>query len=358
MNARRLRFFGALAMSLFAASTGLILAQSVVTDPVGFTTLTVAAKPPASRGFTYIALNMFRPTAYRAAVTSVTTVGGFTVLTFPAASFTANQFTGAGNANFIELAPSGSFTNAGGTNTGIISDITANTTNTITLADNITGFITGGTSAIKVRPHWTFATAFGANNSAGFQGSNTPTNADALQLLNGSTGVFTSYFYSTTNTRWQNGGVDASTVIIRPDQCIQVERKVTSPVSFTLVGEVKLGPTEILIQGGNPVQNFNLVSNPYPLNSVTLAASGLFTGSPSTGVVGSNTATNADTLAILNPATGLFTTYFYSTVNSRWQNGGTDASAVVIPEGAGVLITRKLGRVGFMWVVPQPTMNL
>ena len=110
-------------------------------------------------------------------------------------------------------------------------------------------------------------------------------NADALSLLNGATGVFTSYFYSTSNNRWQRGGVDASNDIIRPDQCLQVERKAVPAVSFTLVGEVKLGPTEIMIQGGAATQNFNLVSNPYPLNSVTLAASGLFTGNPATGVV-------------------------------------------------------------------------
>ncbi len=353
MTASHPSLFRSLAGALFLASVAALSAQSVVTEPVGFTTLTVAAKPPAARGFTYVALNMFRPTAYRSVVPAVSAPGSSTVLTFAASSFTAGQFatgTAPNYSHFIEI--------TNGTGAGVLSDISACTTNTITLTEDISAMITAGTTSVRVRPHWTFATAFGANNSAGFQGSNTPTNADALSLLNGATGVFTSYFYSTTNSRWQRGGVDASNDIIRPDQCLQVERKVTSAVNFTLVGEVKLGPTEIMIQGGVSPQNFNLASNPYPLNSVTLAASGLFTGNPATGVVGSNTATNADTLGILNPATGLITNYFYSTTNNRWQTGGADASAVVIPEGAGVLITRKQGRVGFSWIVPQPAMNL
>lgn len=353
MTALHTSIVRSLTSALFLASVAVVSAQSVVTEPVGFTTLTVAAKPPAARGFTYIALNMFRPTAYRSVVPGVSAPGSNTVLTFAAASFTAGQFatgTAPNYSHFIEI--------SNGSSAGVLADISACTTNTITLTEDISAMITGGTTSIRVRPHWTFATAFGANNSAGFQGSNTATNADALQLLNGATNLFTNYFYSTINNRWQQGGVDASNVIIRPDQCLQVERKVTSAVSFTLVGEVKLGPTEILIQGGVAPQNFNLVSNPYPLNSVTLAASGLFTGNPATGVVGSNTATNADTVGILNPVSGLTTFYFYSTVNLRWQNGGVDASTVVIPEGAGVLITRKLGRPGFSWIVPQPTMNL
>ncbi len=342
-----------LVASLFVAAISTLSAQSVVTDPVGFTTLTVAGKPGAARGFTYIALNMFRPTAYRSSVVTVSAPGSNTVLTFPAGSFTVNQFatgTAPNYSHFIEI--------ANGSTAGVLSDVVSNDTTSITLSEDISAMVTAGTTQIKVRPHWTFATAFGANNSAGFQGSNTPTNADALQLLNASTNTFTNYFYSTLNNRWQTGGVDASNVIIRPDQCVQVERKAVPAVSFTLVGEVKLGPTEIMIQGGNAVQNFNLVSNPYPLNSVTLAASGLFTGNAATGVVGSNTATNADTVGILNPATGLTTFYFYSTLNNRWQTGGVDSSNVVIPEGAGVLITRKLGRPGFSWVVPQPAMNL
>ena len=353
MTAFHSSFVRSFAGALFLASVAAVSGQSVVTEPVGFTTLTVAAKPPASRGFTYVALNMFRPTAYRSIVPTVSASGSNTVLTFPASSFTTSQFaagTAPNYSHFVEI--------TNGTGAGILADISANDTSTITLTEDISAMVTAGTTSIRVRPHWTFATALGANNSAGFQGSNTPTNADALSLLNGATGVFTSYFYSTTNNRWQHGGADGSNDIIRPDQCIQVERKVTSPVSFTLVGEVKLGPTEIMIQGGVSPQNFNLASNPYPLNSVTLAASGLYTGNPSTGVVGSNTATNADTLGILNPATGLITNYFYSTVNNRWQSGGADASTVVIPEGAGVLITRKLGRVGFSWIVPQPAMNL
>jgi hypothetical protein len=240
----------------------------------------------------------------------------------------------------------------------VLSDITANDTSTITLADNVTPLITGGTTAIKVRPHWTLGTVFGPTNSAGLQGSNTPLNADTVSVLNGTTGGFTVYFFSTTNNRWQNGPSDATNSVLRPDSGLLVQRKVTSAVSFTLVGEVKLGPTEIMIAGGNAAGNSTIVPNPYPLASLPLSQIGLYTGNATTGFVGSTTPLNADTLSVLNPATGGFTVYFYNTTNNRWQNGPSDASNVTIPEGAAVLITRKLGRAAFPWYVPQPSMNL
>jgi hypothetical protein len=184
-----------LAASLFLAAVSVLPAQSVVTDPVGFTTITVTPQSGGgAHGFTATSLNMFRPTAYRSLVTSAATVGGVTVLTFPANSFTANQFTGTGNASFIEIAPNGTYANGSGS--GVVSDITANDTTTITLADNMTALITGGTSSIKVRPHWTVSTAFGATGGQ-FQQSTTPLAADTITTFSPTTGAPTIYFYRT-----------------------------------------------------------------------------------------------------------------------------------------------------------------
>jgi uncharacterized protein (TIGR02597 family) len=349
-----------LAACLFLASLSALPAQSVVTDPVGFTTLTVAAKPAVGTGLTFISLNMFRPTAYRSLVVSAATVGGVTVLTFPAGSFTANQFTGATNPCFVEIAPTGAFANGSGS--GLISDISANDTNTITLADNVTASITGGTTAIKVRPHWTFGSAFGVNNSAGFAASFSPTNADLIGLTDPTTGQFVSYFYSTTAAKWitQIGGTDSTNKVIPPDAGLLVQRKPTTPLSFTLVGEVKLGPTAADVLGGAGTHN-TLVSNPFPLASQTLATSGLYQGGDVTkGIVGSFSPTNSDFVGLLTPGTSTTGLYFYSTTANGWRkvSDGSVADSVVIPEGSAVLITRKLGRQSFTWYIPQPTMNL
>jgi uncharacterized protein (TIGR02597 family) len=341
-----------LAASLFFAAIATLPAQSVVTDPVGFTTLTVAAKPAAARGFSYLAMNMTRPTVFRSLIPAggVSASGAPTVLTFPANTFTAGQFTGTGNACYIE------FLNTA--NAGVISDITASTTNTITLADDVSSLLTAGTTTFKIRPHWTIGTVFGANNSAGLFGATTASAADNIQIQNATTGVKAIYFYNTSAAQWRNNFTDATNVVIPPDVGLIIERKVTSAVSFTLVGEVKLGNSELAIVGGNAIQNVNIVPNPYPLNSVTLATSNLFTGSASTGVVGGTTASAADTLGIFNSGTGIITTYFYNTTAGQWRNNFTDSSSVVIPEGASVIITRKSGRPSFNWYVPQPTMNL
>ncbi len=336
--------------ALLAAATA--TAQSVVTDPVGFTTLTVAAKPASTRGFTYLSLNMFRPTAFRSVVPTggVSAAGSNTTLTFPANSFTANQFSGTGNAHFLEI--------TNGTSSGVLVDIASNTTNTITLAEDVAALLTAGTSTIKVRPFHTFATAFGANNSAGFLGGTSAGAADNVSVLNPQTGGFTTYYYNTNNNRWQTGLADATNTVIRSDAAFQVERKLTTAFSFTVVGEVKLGPTEVPVGGGTAAGNYTLAPNPYPLNSVTLANSGLYTGNAATGFQGGTSAAGSDNLSILNPQTGGFTTYYYNTNNSRWQTGLTDASNVVIPEGAGVQLFRRAGRPAFSWFVPQPTMNL
>ncbi len=197
-----------LAACLFLASLSALPAQSVVTDPVGFTTLTVAAKPASSRGFSFLAVNMTRPTIYRAVIPAggVSAPGSPTVLTFPAGTFTANQFNGTGNACYIE------FLNTA--NAGVISDITATSTNSITLVDDVSALLAGGTTTFKIRQHWTIGTVFGPTNSAGLLGGTNPASADNIQLENATTGVKAIYFYNTTANQWRTGFTDATNVVI------------------------------------------------------------------------------------------------------------------------------------------------
>ena len=330
--------------ALLAAATA--PAQSVVTDPVGFTTLTVAAKPASTRGFTYLSLNMFRPTAFRSVVPTggVSAAGSNTVLTFPANSFTASQFAGASGAFFLEI--------TNGTGAGVLVNISSNTANTITLAEDVAALLTAGTSTIKVRPHWTFATAFGATNSAGFQGGFIAPLADNVSLLNPLTGGFASYYYNSTQGKWlDSNNVDASNVVIPPDYGIQVERKATSAFSFTVVGEVKLGSTEVTVGGGNSAGNYTLAPNPYPLASRPLSSIGLYTGNNATGFQGGVILPLADNLSVLNSATGGYTTYYYNTTQGKWlDSNNVDSSNVTIPEGAAVLLFRRIWSPGFQLV--------
>ncbi len=342
-----------LVIGLALCAFNLSNAQTVATDPVGFTTLTVNAKPASIRGFTLLSLDLTRLPVFQGLIPAagVSTNGSNqTVLTFPSATFTSGAFN---NTHYIEV--------TNGTIAGRLSDIVSNTDSAITLADNISASLTAGTSTIKVRPMWTMATVFGANNSAGLLGGPTSSSADIVQVFDPRTGLSTLYFYSTINNRWQAGATDATNAVIPPDVALRVERKAATPVSFNLVGGVKLGPTGLYVQGGNNAgnpQNINYLPNPYPLASVTLANSNLYTGNPATGVLGAATSSQADTVSVYDSATGLSTIYFYSTLNNRWQTGASDASNVTLPDTAAVTIKRKNTNGSFIWYVPQPTMNL
>ncbi len=347
------------AVGAFLLGASVLPAQSVVTEPVGFTTLTVNAKPGSGRGFTYLSVNMFRPTAYRAVVPvgGVSVVGGNTVLTFPANSFTLNQFAGTANANFLELNSGAATVNTVAQN-GLLVDVVSNDTSTITLAGDISAAITAGTTTVRIRPHWTLGTLFGTTNTAGFLAGTSGT-ADLVSILNPVNGAFSNYYYSAATSRWQTGlSTISNDVVVRPDAGVLIERKLTSAFSFTVTGEVKLGPTEVVITGGGASGNFTIAPNPYPLASMSLANSGLFTNSVATGVK-SGTSGTADLVSLFNSGSGGFTNYYYSSANNRWQVGlSTDASAVTIPEGAAVLVLRRAGNSSFTWFVPQPAMNL
>jgi uncharacterized protein (TIGR02597 family) len=341
------------ATTALLVSASAATAQSVKTDPVGFTTLTVNAKPADKRGFTLLSLNMTRPAVFQGLIPAggVSASGSPTTLTFPAGTFTAGQFAVAPNgaSHYLEI--------VNGANAGLISDIQSATTTSVTLADDVTAAVTAGTTIVRIRPLWTLATAFGANNSAGFQGGFSSSQADVIQVLDPATGLSSLYFYSTGNSRWQTGANDATNYIIPPDAGLRIERRANTPVAFTLTGAVKLGPSALFVQGGNAA-SVNYTPNPYPLNSVTLGTSNLFTGNSTTGVIGGFTASQSDTVSFYDTASGISTSYFYHTGNAQWQTGSTPANDVVIPSGTAIVIKRKAGASSFNWFVPQPTMNL
>jgi len=101
-----------------------------------------------------------------------------------------------------------------------------------------------------------------------------------------------------------------------------------------------------------------------------LGASGLYTGSGVTGVLGGNSATgaNADNVVIFNPANGSPTTYYFRTnINATttvacpigqcgWRSTGStsaDQSGVGLPLAGGFFILRR-PLTNFTWTVAQP----
>lgn len=327
---------------------------TATTDPVGFTTINVRAKTGAARALTMVVLPMERADVFvgSCAGASFSVDGnGRSVITFGSNLFTANQFTGTGNQHYFRL--------NNGSNAGEFSTIVANTANSITLSDNLSAVL-ATTSTFSVTPFWTLGTAL--PNGGGLQGGTSAAGAttDNVILYNANF-VGTTYFYNTSNNRWQTGISDSSNVIIPPGTGFAVERKQNSVASIVLPGSVPLGSTSVDVNGstsGSATRN-TLVGSAYPLASRRLAEIGLYTGtSGATGVFPANSASAADTVTIFNPATGAQTIYYYHLGNNRWQTGVSDASNVTIPEGSAVLIARKQGRAPFTWYIPQPSMAL
>jgi uncharacterized protein (TIGR02597 family) len=342
----------AIALTSLALS-GANAQTTATTDPVGFTTVSVRAKSSAARALTMVVLPMERADAFVGACTGASfSLDGSnrTVITFASDIFLANQFTGTGNQHYFRLSNGG--------NAGEFSTIISNTANSITLADNLNAVL-ATTSTFAVTPYWTLGTAL--PSGGGLQGGTSAAGSttDNLIIYNANfTG--TTYFYNSTNNRWQAGPADASNTIIPPGTGFAVERKQNSSVSLVFAGSVPLGSSSVDVNGstsGTSTRN-TLVGSAYPLASKRLADIGLYTGSSSTGVFASTSAAAADVVTIFNPSTGVQTQYFYHSTNNRWQTGPADASNVTIPEGSAVLIARKNGRAPFTWYIPQPSMAL
>lgn len=340
MNVTRFSLAALLASSVLL--TGANGQTTAITDPVGFVTTTIRGKTGSNNANSFISLGMARPTAYQGVVgTPSLNVNEQTVLTFSGTPFTANQFNGTGNRHYLQL--------SAGSNAGLVTEIVATTANTLTVADNINSVITAGTTGFKAIPYWTLSTALPAGG--GLNGGASAGAADTVAIFN--SGVPTTYFYNTTFNQWRTGAADSSNVIISPGNGLLVTRKQAGDVQLVLAGGVPLGTTEASIAGGTSAAARNsVVSNPYPLNSVTLAASGL-----SSVITGGASAGAADTVQIYNNA-GVPTTYFYNTTFNQWRTGATDASNVTIPQGAAVVINRKANRGPVDWYITQPAMSL
>ncbi len=321
-----------------------------VTDPAGFTTLTIRARTnPAVRAVTLVVLPMERPATFAAGLSNAsfsTNGGGQSVITFATNYFTNGQFSGTGNQQYFRV--------ANGDNEGDFSTVVTNETNSITIADNLTTILSNQVT-FEVVPYWTLDTALPAGG--GLNGGSSAAAADTVALYN-TNFVATTYFYNTTTNQWRTGITFSGNAIIPPGTGMLIDRKTNATASVVVVGNVPLGDSAVDVNGSTGPTRNTLVGSAYPLSSTNLASLGLYTGNTNTGLAGGSSAAVADTVQIFNPTNGVPTTYFYNTTANQWRTGITDASNIQIPEGAAVLIARKSSRPAFTWYIPQPPMNL
>jgi hypothetical protein len=324
-----------------------------VTVPVGVLTISVrggnATTPPTQ----LLGLGMTKAPSFSSKVASVSTANGtqgqitqlnFAVGTFAPTILGSTQGVGS---HYVEI--------VGGAADGVISHVESTAADTIVLQDLVSGL--GGDFTIRVRPFETVQGAFGAANQAGFLGAASSSAADIIRvLLPGASPV--EVFYNTSAGQWQFvGGGTAANQPIYPDGGIEVVRRGTAPFNFTVLGEVKTGPTSLIVEGGTGDKTSSF-QNPYPLKSVRLKDLGLYTGNATTGVKEGTSAANADVVTIEDVSTGVKNQFFVDSASKRWRVGFTDASLIQIPENASISITRRSGGAPFSWKNPQPVMAL
>lgn len=336
-----------LALSLTAGA----LQAQVSTDPVGFTTISVAGNGGSGQpAYTFATLGMYNAVAFQSTTTSV---GGSSTLVDTSATWADNAYNGASGqiTYYVEI--------TSGTGAGTTYDITGTTaaTQSLTLSQPLLAGITSG-ATYRIRPHWTLAGVFGATNQNGLTGG-TSTTADQVLVWNSSTQGYTTFYYKTSGlggTGWRSfssPSVDASGTVLYPDDGFIIVRNQASATSLTITGSVKTGQSVIPVPAG-----YTLLGNVYA-TSMTLASSGLYTGSSSTGVAG-GTSTTADQILIWNPASTGYDTYYYKTSGlggTGWRafsSPSVDASNTPIPAGAAIFVNRiGGGGTGFNWVAPQ-----
>jgi len=317
----------------------------VVTDPVGFITLTAVGN-----GYSYVSLGLTQPVASRGLVSGVSGIHITVSDTLTNGQFSqiiTNSHTNA--VAFIEI--------TSGTYVGHMADIVSNDTTSVFTADDISSLVSSG-ETYKIYPHWTLNTAFGPPSQSGIWGSNSVINADNLIVWDPITQQAATYWYRSTGTTpgWRDSAstvLDRGTDVLYMEHGIVIQRKVAGDAQTKLVGAVKLGQTY------NPAvaNGYTYLGMVYASN-YTLSNSLLWTANAATGVWGSNSVVNADNLLIWDPATQSSVTYWYRSTGAT--PGWRDSTSTVIdrgtnqlPFGAVMQIQRKIAQ-QMDYVMPAP----
>jgi uncharacterized repeat protein (TIGR03803 family) len=336
-------------------------AGDTFTDPVGYMTLIAeGTNGPANYPNPALSLWGLGLTQIPALRGTVASISGAAV---GIGSLTAGQYNSGPNGPLYYIED----TNTNGSYAGFTDDILSNDANNVYTTNDDSSVIQSN-DTFKIYPHWTLATLFGTNDSAGLNPGGAST-ADQLLIQNPVTKAFSTYFYATASKTlsagWKNAATDNTDYSNQPlyqNQGIVYSRPVATNLSFQLVGAVKLGPAIVPLFGPtNSSLGYNLAPNVYATTTITLSNSGLYTDGVSTDSLVAGGASTADQVLIHNDAAGVYSTYFYATasktLSAGWKNAATDntdAGGTPIPQGASVLILLQSGHNGFSWKEPAP----
>jgi len=333
--------------SLLLGSAAFAQSSSVATNPVGFLSITVKGGTATSPALTLISPTLTNPTAFQSTVSAVS---GATI-TITGASFTTNQYSAVGGSPvyYVEVIHNGS---------GVLSDISASGTSTVTTTQNISSLIAQGDTVI-IRQHVTINQFLGANNTYGLLGSTSgdPSQADGVLVWDG--GIQNTYWYyngtspSFSDKGWYDLSLNpAGSVTIAPFEGVLIQRKAAGNVTITSTGTVKAGNTLFPITAG---ANYMGTAS---AQGLTLATSGLI----SSGLTGSagGDPTQSDQVLVYDGSGNLNLYWYYNGTSPSFSDAGwydlslNPAGTVALNPGSGVIVDRIHGG-AFNWTQPAPT---
>lgn len=152
-------------------------------------------------------------------------------------------------------------------------------------------------------------------SSAALVGNNSATVADQIQLFDGGSGNYSSYFLRGDGITWRLVGttVSANKTPIPPGTGIFILKR-SNPVTITATGEVRQNDFSAPYSVG-----LQLVAPPYPIET---SPSGIGATSAN-GWTGNNSATAADQILVFNSGSGSYESYFLRGDGTTWRQVGT-----------------------------------
>jgi len=289
----------------------------VTTDPVGYVTVTInGTLGNSSEAFTFMGVPLHKPVSSSGAISGV----GVNTISVSDAMWDTDEFA----MNYIQI--------LSGNAEGFIATIVSNTSDVLTISEDMSGMLTGSES-FAIRPYNTIADIFGANNESGLDGGSSAGNADNI-LIQTEAG-FDTYYYKDSGliggTGWRSSSssvTDKAAAIIAPGDGIIIKRSQEADIDLIISGSVF--PTNFV----NPIEaGFNWKTTSIP---ITVTIADFFGPLNEAGLDGGSSAGNADNILILNAQAG-FDTYYYKDSGLIGGTGWRSSASSITDESAKVL---------------------
>jgi len=310
-----------LALLALALNPAFIFAQTVSTPVVGFVSTPI--KGTGSTGnpsyFSFIPVNLHKAPVFSGNATALGTTVTLEGSTLSVGALNSGSYP----THYVRIQT--------GTGAGIISDIVSNTSNTIVTNDDLSSYLSAATQ-VAIIPHVLLTDVLGTGSSLILSGGAANT-ADLVYLV-GADGAFKSYYYKTgLGAGWKDSGSGSAVtgLVVYPSESILVERKQSSDTASaaTLTGQVAQNQMRLNFSPGE----FNSSANPFPV-SMTLANLN--------SVVAGGSASTADQVFSVNPATGQLTAAYYKTgLGAGWKDVGSGAPASTASDISGGFIVQR-----------------